>query len=163
MIEYRGYSDEDYQFLREMLFEAVFWSFDTKPSFEEGLSLDYTKDVLTDFGNRENDLAVIALEDGEKVGCTFIRCWNKENEVRGWLSNAIPVLVIGVKEEYRSKGIGVGLIEFLKIKAADNNIDKISLCATKTNRAVGLYKKTGFKVVEDIGDSYNMIWESTRR
>jgi hypothetical protein len=55
MIEYRGYSDEDYQFLREMLFEAVFWSFDTKPSFEEGLSLDYTKDVLTDFGNREND------------------------------------------------------------------------------------------------------------
>ena len=68
MIRCRAYTKNDHQFLREMLFEAVFWSRtkNNRPSLEEGLSYGYTKHVLVDFGKRRGDIAVIAEVDEKK-------------------------------------------------------------------------------------------------
>lgn len=158
----REYQHEDDQFLREMLFEAVFWSRtqENRPSLEEGLSYDYTKHVLVDFGRREGDLAVIAEIDGEKAGAAFIRYWNDEVHIRGYLAEDIPVLVIGVAEGYRRQGVGSALIESLKLLAMKRGIEKISLCVTKSNVAYDLYRKQNFEIVQDIDSSYNMIWEA---
>ena len=103
MINCRAYTQEDEQFLREMLFEAVFWSRtdSNRPSLEVGLSYDYTKHVLIDFGKRKGDIAVIAECDGKKAGAAFIRYWNDEVNLRGYISEDIPVLVIGVAKAYR--------------------------------------------------------------
>lgn len=162
MINCRPYVQDDAQFLREMLFEAVFWSRtdDDRPSLEEGLSYDYTKHVLVDFGSRKGDLAVVAEIDGKKVGAAFIRYWNDDENIRGYILEDIPVLVIGVVDGYRQQGVGGMLIESLKTAAIENEISKISLCVTKTNVAYHLYKKQNFKIVEDIESSYNMIWEA---
>ena len=160
MIHCRRYTQDDHQFLREMLFEAVFWSrIDNRPSLEEGLSFDYTKHVLVDFGTREGDCAVIAEIDGIEVGAAFIRLWNNDLNIRGYISEAIPVLVIGVVEGYRRQGVGSCLIESLKNLAKEKNYKQISLCVTKTNVAYKLYTKENFKIVEDIESSYNMLWE----
>ena len=158
----RKYTCDDYQFLREMLFEAVFWSRmdDDRPSLEEGLSYDYTKHILIDFGNRVGDIAVIAESDGIKLGAAFIRCWNDDINIRGYISKDIPVLVIGVVAEHRRQGIGNNLIEAIKDVAKKSNISKISLCVTKSNVAYQLYAKQNFKIVEDIDTSYNMLWEA---
>ncbi|BES64542.1 hypothetical protein SANA_09810 [Gottschalkiaceae bacterium SANA] len=162
MIICRKYNQEDDQFLREMLFEAVFWSRadDERPSLEEGLSYDYTKHILVDFGNQKGDLAIIAEIDGIKAGAAFIRYWNDDINIRGYISEDIPVLVIGVVEGYRRQGVGSILIESLKTTAIENHISKISLCVTKSNVAYHLYTKQNFKIVEDIDSSYNMLWEA---
>jgi len=161
MINCRKYNQDDYQFLREMLFEAVFWSrIDDRPSLEEGLSYDYTKHVLVDFGIREGDIAVVAEIEGIKAGAAFIRYWNDDTNIRGYISEDIPVLVIGVVEDYRRQGVGGILIESIKTVAKENDISKISLCVTKSNVAYHLYTKQNFKIVQDIDSSYNMLWEA---
>lgn len=161
MIRCRDYKQEDFHFLREMLFEAVFWSrIDDRPSLEEGLSYDYTKHVLLDFGSRDGDIAVVAESGGKNVGAAFIRYWNDDVNLRGYISKEIPVLVIGVHKDYRRKGVGGHLIESLKNAALEEGISKISLCVTKTNVAYHLYVKEDFKIVEDIESSYNMLWQA---
>lgn len=161
MINCRQYTQDDYQFLREMLFEAVFWSrIDNRPSLEEGLSYDYTKHILVDFGARKGDIAVIAEIDGIKVGAAFIRYWDDDLNTRGYISEDIPVLVIAVVEVHRCQSVGSHLIESLKTVAIENNISKISLCVTKSNIAYHLYTKQNFKIVQDIESSYNMLWEA---
>ncbi len=161
MITCRKYTQDDYQFLREMLFEAVFWSrIDNRLSLEEGLSYDYPKHVLIDFGSRKGDIAVIAEIDGIKAGAAFIRYWNDDINIRGYISDDIPVLVIGVVEGHRRQGVGSKLIESLKTVAKENDISKISLCVTKSNVAYHLYIKQIFKTVQDIESSYNMLWEA---
>lgn len=160
-IKCRKYDPKDYQFLREMLFEAVFWSrTDDIPSLEEGLSYDYTKHILEDFGERKGDIAVIAEIDRVLTGAAFIRYWNKDINTRGYVSDDIPVLVIGVAKQFRRQGIGNALLESLKSVAKENDIHKISLCVTKGNIAYHLYTKQNFKIVEEIESSYNMVWES---
>ncbi len=157
----RAYTGEDDRFLREMLFEAVFWSrIDDRPSLEEGLSYDYTKHILEDFGKRKGDSAVIAEIDGVKAGAVFLRYWNDDVNIRGYLSKDIPVLVIGVAAAYRRQGIGGKLIESIKEVARGNHISQISLCVTKSNVAYQLYVKHNFEIVEDIGSSYNMLWRA---
>jgi len=162
MIVCRSYKTGDLDLLQKMLYEAVFWSRpkEARPSLEEGLSYDYMKHVLVDFGKRKGDIAVIAEIDGERAGAAFIRCWNDSKNIRGYLSGDIPVLVIGVVDGFRKQGVGSALIESLKIEAIKNEITKISLCVTKTNVAYHLYVKQAFQIVEDIGDSYNMLWQA---
>ena len=58
-------------YLREMLYEAVFWRASAnKPSFEEGLAYPEVSKVLADWGARDRDVAVVATVDG-KVGSTL--------------------------------------------------------------------------------------------
>lgn len=164
MIIYREYTVEDIPFLREMLFEAVFWSREEeeKPTLEEGLSYDYTKHILEGFGTRKGDIAVIAEMNSKRVGVAFIRYWDDVTNMRGYMSPDIPVLVVGVEKAYRRKGIAKDLIDFLKHTAVDHGISKISLCVTKSNIAYSLYLKSHFKIIEDIESSYIMLWENKK-
>ena len=75
-------------------------------------------------GKRKGDIAVIAEIDGERAGAAFIRCWNDSENIRGYLSGDIPVLVIGVVDGFRKQGVGSALIESLKIEAIKNEITK---------------------------------------
>lgn len=161
MLKCRIYKNEDYQFLREMLFEAVFWSKskEDRPSLEEGLSYDYMKHVLVDFGDRLGDIAVIAEIDGVKAGAAFVRYWNEEVNIRGYVSDEIPVFVIGVSEDFRRMGVASALMNALKDQVVKEGITKISLCVTKTNVSYDLYVKQDFEIVEDLDHSYNMIWD----
>ena len=58
----RKSKQSDIPFLREMLFEAVFWrASDNKPSLEEGLAYPEVSNALAGFGEREGDVAVVAV------------------------------------------------------------------------------------------------------
>ena len=163
-MNYRPYTKEDDHFLREMLYEAVFWSRNEsdRPSLEEGLSYDYTKHILVDFGKRNGDLAIIAENDAIRVGAAFIRYWDDPEAIRGYVSSQVPVLVIGVHSAYRRQGVGSVMLEELKELALVKGIDTISLCVTKSNIAYDLYRQQDFEVVEDLGDSVNMLWKYKR-
>lgn len=96
-MEYAVVKASDFEYLKKVLHEAVFWSRgENKPTLEEGLSYDYTKHVLLDFGKRHGDLGIIAKDHDKSVGGVFIRLWNDDENIRGYMDSRIPVLVIAV-------------------------------------------------------------------
>jgi ribosomal protein S18 acetylase RimI-like enzyme len=148
----------DIQFMREMLYEAVFWRPNpNKPSFEEGLSNPGVSNALVDWGEREGDAAVIALVDSKPVGAAWYRFYTDDNCIRGYMDKTIPVIVIAVHKNHRRQGIGVKMIEWLIDCASKYNIQKLSLMVSKDNHAIRLYRKCGFLEYADTGDSLLML------
>ena len=148
----------DLPFLREMLYEAVFWRASlTKPSFEEGLAYPEVSKELADWGARERDTAVIATMDSLPVGAAWFRCWTDDDSMRGYVDQRTPVLAIGVHRDYRRQGIGGTMIDWLVDAARRQSIPIISLCVSKDNYALALYRQKGFREYADIGDSLIMV------
>lgn len=158
MINFRKATSNDIPFMQEMLYEAVYWRENpNKPSLKESLSIPEMIKVVSDWGNQDGDIAVIASEKSVPLGAAWLRYWNADNSIRGYLEDEIPVLVIGVKEGHRHQGIGGKLIEWLIDYAANHSIKKISLMVSKDNYALNLYNQHGFKEVSDTGDSLLMV------
>lgn len=141
----------DLPFMRQMLYEAVYWksiSKGTNPPFEKGLSEPGVGNALESWNVREGDLAVVAEKDSIPVGAAWYRFYNSENE--------IPVLVAAVHRDHRRAGIGEKLINRLIHEASQQKVGKISLMVSKDNHAKSLYEKCGFKRYGDIEESVLM-------
>jgi ribosomal protein S18 acetylase RimI-like enzyme len=157
-IHLRPSQPTDLPFLRQILYEAVFWrAADNKPSFEEGLALPEVSKALAHWGERDDDTAVIATSQSKPVGAAWYRYMTDENSIRGYIDETIPVLVIGVHRDYRHQGIGGKLIGWLINHAAKHAIPKISLMVSKDNHALNLYQQQGFLEYADTGDSFLMV------
>lgn len=155
----RSYKSSDLSFLHEMLYEAIYWRENpNKPSFAEAKIMpDFIK-ILENFEHRNGDLGVTALtKNCDPVGAAWIRCWKESDNMRGYMDSNIPILVIAVKEKYRNKKVGYKLIKSLLNSAKQNNIKKISLCVSKDNYAIDLYRQCGFIEYSDIDCSYIMF------
>ena len=141
-----------------MLYEAVFWRASvTKPSFEEGLAYPDVSKSLADWGKRTGDTAVIATQNSIPVGASWYRFWTNDNFIRGYIDEFTPVLVIGVHHDYRQRGIGTKMIEWLIDRASKQSTQKISLMVSKDNYALNLYRQRGFGEYADKGDALIMV------
>lgn len=154
----RASKQSDMPFLRQMLYEAVFWrESPTKPSFKEGLAYPDVSKSLADWGKRDGDSCVVATLDSKPVGAAWYRFWTDDNFIRGYIEKSTPVLVIGVHSDYRHQGIGGKMIQWLIEYASKQAIQKISLSVSKDNYAINLYRQRGFVEHTDIGDSFLML------
>jgi excinuclease UvrABC ATPase subunit/ribosomal protein S18 acetylase RimI-like enzyme len=152
--------DSDLPFLREMLYEAVFWrAGPDRLGFEEALALPEVSRSLADWGDRRADTAVVATIDGVPVGAAWYRLWTPDHNIRGHLDETTPVVVIGVSGEYRRRGIGEGLVAWLIDRARGQSFERLSLMVSKDNHAMSLYKKLGFQEHADEGGSLLMVRE----
>lgn len=148
----------DLPFLREMLYEAVFWRASAnKPSFEEGLAYPEVSKLLADWGERDGDTAVVATIDSIPVGASWFRYWTNDAFIRGHVDEMTPVLVIGVHRDYRHRGIGGKMIEWIIDYASRHSIHAISLSVSKDNYALNLYRQQGFLEYADRGDWIIMV------
>ncbi len=148
----------DLPFLREMLYEAVFWRARVnKPSFEEGLAYPEVSKSLADWGKRDGDIAVVAMQNSTPAGAAWYRFWTDDNFINGYIDEKTPVLVIGVHRAYRRQGIGRKLIAWLIDYASKHAIPRISLSVSKDNHALSLYKQQGFVEYADRGEAYSMV------
>ena len=75
----------------------------------------------------------------------------------GHVDNDTPSFAISLYREYRGQGIGTQLmlkiLEFLK----EQGYKKASLAVQKTNYAVKMYEKLGFRTVDENTEEYIMI------
>ena len=150
----------DIPFLEEMLYEAVFWrNISNRPSFGDALLLPEVSKALADWGTRKGDTAVIAEADSAPVGAAWYRYWTKNDNVRGYIDENIPVLAIGVRSDCRHQGVGKRMIGWMLEYLAKHDIDKISLMVSKDNYAINLYRQQGFVEYADRGDSIIMMRE----
>jgi ribosomal protein S18 acetylase RimI-like enzyme len=159
-IQLRQSKPSDMPFLREMLYEGVYWraiANATNPPLEEGLAPPGVKNALVNWGEREGDLAVVARVDSHYAGAAWYRFYTDDNSIRGYIEDTIPALVIAVHRDYRRQGIGKQLIEWLIDHASTRHIQQISLMVSKDNHAMHLYKQCGFLDYVDMGDSMLML------
>ena len=148
----------DIQFLREMLYEAVFWRAGVnRPSLEEGLAYPDVGKSLANWGKRDGDTAVLATVDAMPVGAAWYRFWRDDNFIRGYIDKITPVVVIGVHRDHRQQGIGTKLMGWLIDAASKQAIQRISLMVSKDNHAIHLYRQQGFLEYADKGDSFLMV------
>jgi ribosomal protein S18 acetylase RimI-like enzyme len=153
----------DVPFLREMLYEAVFWrASPNRPSFEEGLAYPDVRKSLADWGERDGDMAVVATVNSAPVGAAWLRFWTDDDFTRGYVDESTPVLVIAVHGDYRHQGIGGSMMEWLIDYAAKHGVPRISLSVSKDNYAMNLYRQQGFVDYGEIEDGFIMVREIDR-
>ena len=92
------------------------------------------------FGDRKGDIAFIAEFNSVPAGSVWYRYWGSKDNMRGFVHDEVPVLVIAVREEFRRKGIGRKLL----LKILSELKGEVSLCVSKDNPVLVLYKKEGF-------------------
>ena len=144
--------------MQEMLYKAVFWrARANKPSLEEGLALPEVRSALAGWGERGGDTGVIATVDSVPAGAAWFRFWTKDPLIRGYVDETIPVLAIGVHRDYRRRGIGSRMIEWLVDRASRRGIHHISLMVAQDNVALNLYRQQGFVEYADTGDDFVMV------
>ena len=147
--------------MSEMLYEAVFWRPNSnKPELEEGLAAPGVSNALVYWGERAGDTAVIACVDTMPAGAAWYRFFSDDNNIRGYINETIPVIVIAVHQNYRRQGIGKKMIEWLIAEASKHDIQELSLMVSKDNHALKLYRKCGFVAYADQGDSL-LMWRKT--
>ena len=83
--------------------------------------------------------------------------WELLQRSYGYVDNDTPELSISLLPEYRGKGIGTTLLFELLNSLKMKNCRYVSLSVQKANTAaLWLYRKAGFRIVEDKGDELVM-------
>lgn len=139
-----------------MLYEAAYWRADNRPDLEAGLSVPEIHKLLTNWG-RCGDCAVVAENEGRRIGAAWFRFWDDNDHSYGYVSADIPEVAIGLFEDCRGMGIGRQLLERLLAEATSAGIDQVSLSVEKDNPALNLYRSLGFHEVQTIGNAYTMV------
>ncbi len=150
-------TENDVQFLWQMLFEAAFWRADSKrPSLQAGLSNPAIAKILANWG-REGDLAVIAHSNDQPIGAAWLRFWTESNHSYGFINHAIPELGIGVVANWRRRGIGRALLQRMIDEAVTRGIGSISLSVEQDNFARDLYLSEGFVAIGRLDSADTML------
>ena len=173
MIIYRQAKARDEQLLRIFLYHAIYIPEGCEPPsadivFTEDfiqyteafgtnpLDLGITEDFIQyteAFGTNPLDPGIVAEDNGNPVGVAWVRLMKSY----GYVDNDTPELSISLLPEYRGKGIGTVLLSELLDSLKMKNCRYVSLSVQKANTAaLRLYRKAGFRIVEDKGDELVM-------
>lgn len=156
-----GHADLD--FLEAMLFEAFHWNLDApRPSLAAFRDEPEFRKLLADWG-RAGDRAVVAEQEGNRLGAGWLRLWTRELHSYGFVAPEIPELALGVERGHRSRGIGRALLRALIDCARGDGLAGISLSVSPANRALELYLCEGFVHVGESGSSLTLLLDLSVR
>lgn len=156
MITIRKIKPNEYSFLEDMLYEAIFVPMGSQP-----FPIDIIKDpnlirYIDDFGKKD-DYCLIAECENTLIGAIWIRLFSKENKGYGYVDNSTPELSIALDKNHRGTGIGTRLLnQMLKIMIY-KGYAQVSLSVDEKNKAFQLYKKHGFTIVHSKEASHIMV------
>jgi len=139
-----------------MLYTALFVPVGHKPFPVTILEVPKIKQYISGFGEMKNDLAVVAVDQDELLGVIWGRAFQPPETGFGYLDPVTPEVSMAVKSDFRNQGLGTRLLGEISERYFLQEIKAISLSVDKRNRALTLYKRTGFKVIVDTGPDYVM-------
>ena len=148
---------DEYGGLREWMYLAIFVPPGQAPPPREVLEKPEIRQYYENFGARGTDLALVAEANGDILGVAWVRVLSGERHGFGYYDAETPELALAVREDCRGCGIGTALLKalFVKLKAAGHR--RVSLSVERDNRAAGLYRRLGFRVVAEPGRDYLMV------
>lgn len=149
----RELREEERDLLKDFLYEAIFIPEGMDPPPRDIIERPELKLYYEDFGSGEADFCFVAEDEGKVVGAV----WTRIMEDYGHVDASIPSFAISLIKEYRGKGIGTKLMEKMLEHLKNQGFQKASLAVQKSNYAVRMYEKTGFKTVDENSEEYIMV------
>ncbi len=156
MMEIREINPNEYCFLKEMLYEAIYF-----PAGSEKLPFSIVDEpslskYFESFGQK-GDFAYVLSDKTELVGAIWSRLFTEDKVGYGFVDTETPEFSIAITERFRNQGFGVLMIQKLIEKLKSEGFEKLSLSVDKRNAVVRLYERLGFEVFAEAGTSYTML------
>lgn len=147
---------EEYPLLEDFLYDAIYLPEGTAPLPKEIIRQPELAIYMEDFG-RPGDFCLAAEADGQVVGAVWTRILAGETKGYGNIDEHTPEFAISVKKEFRRRGIGRKLMWEMLVLLKEQGYKRTSLSVNKENYAFSMYRKLGFRVVEEQEEDYRML------
>jgi len=145
---------EDVPFLKEMLFEAIFWNKDVeRPNIDDFFKNQIINKQIENWG-RYGDRSLISEKADNRIGIAWYRLWNDLDPMFGFIDSNTPAVGIAVCKDFRSQGIGRTLMINLIDMANRDGYSALSLSVEPKNFSRKLYESLGFTKVGKAGTSW---------
>ncbi len=149
---------KDFPVMKELLYEAVYQGPGSPKLPFEVIEKPELWNYIDAFGTREHDLGFVAESNGRVIGAAWSRILFAPIRGYGNLDAKTPELAIAVLPDYRNSGIGSKLLKTLIRCWLESKIKQTSLSVDKRNRAIHLYRRCGFEVIQEQHDDLIMRW-----
>lgn len=154
----REMNNNEYVFLREMFYQAIFIPKGDEPLPKDIVDLPELSKYIENWG-RVGDYCLVAEYEDKKIGAVWCRLFDEKNRGFGFVNKDIPEMGIAVDEPLRNKGIGSKLLDKFQILLKKTSYHALSLSVDKRNPAVNLYLRKGFKVFISNENDHIMLKE----
>lgn len=109
----------------------------SKPPFNEKVSIDSALKSLKFYYKIAE--VYVALINRKIVGVIVFKL------EQYWEGKVLIIEDLAVKEEFKKRGIGKSLLNFIESYAKNKNIKRILFTTNKKSKAINFYKKLGYK------------------
>ena len=148
---------EETELLKDFLYEAIFIPEGVEPPDRSIIEQPELSIYYDDFGSGNADNCIVAEDNGKVIGAVWTRIMNDY----GHVDNDTPSFAISLYKEYRGQGIGTELMRKMISLLKEQGYKKASLAVQKANYAVKMYKKVGFKIIDENSEEYIMVCDLT--
>ena len=142
-----------YPLLENFLYEAIFIPDGVEPPPKSIIYRPELQVYISEFGKSKHDIALVADINGKIVGAVWVRIMNDY----GHIDDKTPSFAISVYKEYRGKGIGTALMSEMLAILKKRGYKQASLSVQKKNFAAEMYRKLGFKIIDENEEEYLMV------
>jgi ribosomal protein S18 acetylase RimI-like enzyme len=143
--------------LEDMLYEAVYQPDKNNPIPRDVIKVPRVYAYIDDFGKSNDDYCFVADLNGRIIGAVWVRIITGKIKGYGNVDSQTPEFAISLFEEYRNQGIGTKLMNKMINHLQKSGYKQASLSVQKENYAVKLYKKVGFKIIDENDEDYIML------
>lgn len=139
--------------LEEFLYEAIFVPEGMSAPPKTIIGQPELQLYLTDFGQKKEDIGLVAEVGSKVVGAVWVRIMNDY----GHINDTTPSFAISLYNEYRGFGIGTALMKQMLCKLKQRGYKQASLAVQKANYAVKMYRNVGFQIFNENEEEYVMV------
>jgi len=156
-IQIRQLLPSEYYILEDMLYEAIFQPDENNLIPREIINLPEIYVFIDKFGEKKDDLCLVAEVDGKIAGAVWTRILSGEIKGFGNIDGETPEFAISLYKEYRNYGIGTQLMQHMISLLRERGYKQTSLHVQKENYAVKMYLKLGFEIIHEDEEGYLML------
>ena len=149
----RTLREKEKELLKDFLYEAIFIPEGVEAPDRDIIEKPELRIYYEDFGKDTADHCLVAEDEGKVIGAVWTRIMNDY----GHIDDKMPSFAISLYREYRGRGIGTKLMQEMLNLLKEKGYKRASLAVQKANYAVRMYKKVGFKTVDENEEEYIMV------
>ena len=154
----RPLKSSEKEILKEFLYEAIFVPEGEEPPEKSIINREELMVYLYAFGKGKADHCLVAEHEGTIIGAVWTRIMNDY----GHVDDETPSFAISLYKEYRGRGIGTQMMQKMLELLKDRGYKRASLSVQKTNYAVKMYEKLGFRIFRESEEEYIMTCDLTQ-